>query len=298
MKFDEFIASILEALKIRLLENGEEVVLRTNKVLKNNGVELTALNVCRDADEVSPTIYLEPFYRAYMNGMSYEDVLDDIYRLQLMRSFENALSIDAVVNEEHVLDNIIIRLINRKRNEKMLEDIPYIEVKDLVIVFRRVVRLDSDGVATTLVNRQDMNRWRLTVDSLYKKALDNTERMFPVVKESIFETLRSRFDNYEICNTDMDDELFILTNEMGINGATAMMYSGMLDECADMAGGDIYILPSSVHEILFTRVTLERDENDLKELIKEANRDAVSELDFLSDNLYLYKKADKELCIV
>ena len=125
MKFDEFIASILEALKIRLLENGEEVVLRTNKVLKNNGVELTALNVCRDADEVSPTIYLEPFYRAYMNGMSYEDVLDDIYRLQLMRSFENALSIDAVVNEEHVLDNIIIRLINRKRNEKMLEDISF-----------------------------------------------------------------------------------------------------------------------------------------------------------------------------
>ncbi len=298
MKFDEFIASVLETLKIRLLENGEEVVLRTNKVLKNNGVELTALNVCRDADEVSPTIYLDPFYREYMNGRSYDDVMNDIYRLQLMRSFENTLSIDDVVNEADVLDNIIVRLINRERNEKMLENIPYIEVKDLVIVFRRVVRLDDDGVATTLVSRQDMKRWRVNIDTLYRKALENTERMFPVVKESIFETLRSRYDNFEIQNIDMDDELFVLTNEMGINGATAMMYSGMLEECADMAGGDIYILPSSVHEILFTRADTDRGEDELKELIREANRDAVSELDFLSDNLYLYKKGDKELRVV
>ena len=298
MKFDEFIASVLETLKIRLLENGEEVVLRTNKVLKNNGVELTALNVCRDADEVSPTIYLDPFYREYMNGRSYDDVMNDIYRLQLMRSFENTLSIDDVVNEADVLDNIIVRLINRERNEKMLDNIPYIEVKDLVIVFRRVVRLDDDGVATTLVSRQDMKRWRVNIDTLYRKALENTERMFPVVKESIFETLRSRYDNFEIQNIDMDDELFVLTNEMGINGATAMMYSGMLEECADMAGGDIYILPSSVHEILFTRADTDRGEDKLKELIREANRDAVSELDFLSDNLYLYKKGDKELRVV
>ena len=278
MKFDEFIASVLETLKIRLLENGEEVVLRTNKVLKNNGVELTALNVCRDVDEVSPTIYLEPFYREYMNGRSYDDVMNDIYRLQLMRSFENTLHIDDVVNEADVLDNIIVRLINRERNEKMLENIPYIEVKDLVIVFRRVVRLDDDGVATTLVSRQDMKRWRVNIDTLYRKALENTERMFPVVKESIFETLRSRYDNFEIQNIDMDDELFVLTNEMGINGATAMMYKGMLDECADMAGGDIYILPSSIHEILFTRADSDRGEDELKELISEANRDAVSEL--------------------
>ena len=298
MKFDEFIASVLETLKIRLLENGEEVVLRTNKVLKNNGVELTALNVCRDVDEVSPTIYLEPFYREYMNGRSYDDVMNDIYRLQLMRSFENTLHIDDVVNEADVLDNIIVRLINRERNEKMLENIPYIEVKDLVIVFRRVVRLDDDGVATTLVSRQDMKRWRVNIDTLYRKALENTERMFPVVKESIFETLRSRYDNFEIQNIDMDDELFVLTNEMGINGATAMMYKGMLDECADMAGGDIYILPSSIHEILFTRADSDRGEDELKELISEANRDAVSELDFLSDNLYLYKKEDKELSVV
>ena len=223
---------------------------------------------------------------------------NDIYRLQLMRSFENTLSIDDVVNEADVLDNIIVRLINRERNEKMLENIPYIEVKDLVIVFSRVVRLDDDGVATTLVSRQDMKRWRVNIDTLYRKALENTERMFPVVKESIFETLRSGYDNFEIQNIDMDDELFVLTNEMGINGATAMMYSGMLEECADMAGGDIYILPSSVHEILFTRDDTDRGEDELKELIREANRDAVSELDFLSDNLYLYKKGDKELRVV
>ena len=45
----------------------------------------------------------------------------------------------------------------------------------------------------------------------------------------------------------------MLSNTHGINGATAVLYDGMLEECANMVGDDIYILPSSVHELLFIR---------------------------------------------
>lgn len=50
MNFDEFIARVVDEMRSRLLRQGDGSDIRVNKILKNNGVELTAMNVCKSSE--------------------------------------------------------------------------------------------------------------------------------------------------------------------------------------------------------------------------------------------------------
>lgn len=58
MNFDEFIARVVDEMRSRLLRQGDGSDIRVNKVLKNNGVELTAMNVCKSSEEVLSLIHI------------------------------------------------------------------------------------------------------------------------------------------------------------------------------------------------------------------------------------------------
>ena len=44
--------------------------------------------------------------------------------------------------------------------------------------------------------------------------------------------------------------LYVLTNKSRINGAAGIMYEGVLKKLADKLESDMYILPSSIHEVI------------------------------------------------
>ncbi len=296
MDFDQFTAKIIDALKLRLLQDGDDAVIRTDKVLKNNGVELTAINICCDHSDVCPTVYLEPFYREYEQGMDISDLAGEILKLHAERNTQRLLSREKVLDESDVMDNIILRLVNRSKNSKLLQEIPYIEFKDLAITFRRLICMDADGMATSVVSMDDMRRWNVNIDVMFRKALENTERIFPASCKNVFEALNDRysFDMPDV-SAESDDDLYVLTNEYGINGAASILYSGALKKCADIVDDDIYILPSSIHEVLFIKVHSGHSIDYLKELVSEANRSVVTPMDYLSDSVYIYYKESGEL---
>ena len=85
----------------------------------------------------------------------------------------------------------------------------------------------------------------------------------------------------------MGMQFYVLTNNSGCKGASAILYPGFLDEIRDQLGGDLYIIPSSIHECLILKQDV-AEADDLKRCICEVNRDVLSPGDFLSDNLYEY----------
>lgn len=289
MNFEEFTARIADKLKIRLLEESDEAEVSVRKLLKNNDVERTAVSIFGEKDSISPSIYLEPFFDEYEQGKDPDDIVSDILVLIRERSGKNCFSVEDVTNETNVLGSIIVRLINRDRNKLSLKNVPFIEYNDLAIVFRRVISITDEGVASTVVTKSDMKRWGLDEYSLYSLALKNTERMFPYICESMESIVSDRYGiSFDVKDRENTDELFVLTNSNMINGATSLLYDGMLRSCAQMVGGDIYILPSSVHELIFISSCCSFSVASLKNMVKEANTNIVSDTDFLSDNVYLY----------
>ena len=49
---------------------------------------------------------------------------------------------------------------------------------------------------------------------------------------------------------DMKSPLYVLTNSQKWNGAAAMFWPEKIGEIADKIGDDLYVLPSSIHEVL------------------------------------------------
>lgn len=47
-----------------------------------------------------------------------------------------------------------------------------------------------------------------------------------------------------------DQQMYVISNDKGINGAVSMLYEDGLHDLAEKLGSDLFILPSSVHEVI------------------------------------------------
>ena len=144
------------------------------------------------------------------------------------------------------------------------------------------------------------NMWNLTVDELFDIAEKNTRILFPDKLEQLWKILfTNKMGLNEIEKEEIhrisSDEMYILTNTDGINGATAMLYSSQLHELAVRLDSNLYILPSSVHEVIVVPANDRFDPFNLMELVKEVNKTVVLPEEILADNVYYYKRDNKRI---
>ena len=99
----------------------------------------------------------------------------------------------------------------------------------------------------------------------------------------------------EICK---NVPVMVLSNRMGMFGAAVILYPGILQEIADGVGGNLYILPSSVHEVLILEDTGKENPMSLREMVEEVNATQVLPEEVLSGTVYYYDMALKRVRIV
>jgi len=88
---------------------------------------------------------------------------------------------------------------------------------------------------------------------------------------------------------------YIMTNKYQINGASVLLYHGLLDGLAEKLGTDLYVIPSSIHEFLILPVLPGTCIQDLNAMIHEVNSTQVEEEEILSDHAYFYSRSEKLL---
>ena len=85
-----------------------------------------------------------------------------------------------------------------------------------------------------------------------------------------------------------EDTLYVATVQ-GMNyGAGVLAYPGFLDDAAEKLGGDFFILPSSIHEVLLMRDDGGIKAQELKDIISSVNKSEVMPEERLSDHAYRY----------
>jgi hypothetical protein len=87
--------------------------------------------------------------------------------------------------------------------------------------------------------------------------------------------------------------LYVATMESMNRGAGVLAYPGFLDEAAEKLGGSFFILPSSIHELLFLQDNGTMDRHELTAMVRSINAAEVSPEDQLSDNVYHYDGKDR-----
>lgn len=186
--------------------------------------------------------------------------------------------------------SLFVKLVNTERNESLVEQSISKEFLDLSAVVRVVLKMDKEGMASMALSKGDAEILGMTEEEIYAAALANTLRLFPPKLMNL-----GRYIEMSIgANLPLgEDEVttYILTNQKEVDGAIYFMSPEVVGAIAEALEDDLYILPSSVNEVLLVRASeLEDGVDKLKEMVRDANETVVAEKDILSYNVYHYDK--------
>lgn len=105
---------------------GTEVRVELRQITKNNGIILDGICILEKGCNVSPTIYLEEFYREYKNGMSLREIASRICEVYEKRCRGIPFSLEYFLDFEKMKERIFCKLINWELNKELLNEVPNI----------------------------------------------------------------------------------------------------------------------------------------------------------------------------
>ena len=283
MNFEEF----QDYIKQHVLENWmEHAEVSISSVRKNNGVIYQALHIREEGESVSPSLYLDDYYDYYLKGEELDAILKRI-REEYVWAMDKAESYQINLSRfEYIRDRVIYRLVNYEKNKEILEDCPHIRLYDLAVTFRWLAHSDEIGISTALITKQELKLWDISLHELLLAAEKNTRRLFPpriMDLNSLLMQLGKDPNEFEVLVP-----MYVMTNEQQINGATVLLYDNVIREFASRLDTSLFILPSSIHEVILVPAYEFDDPSGLVELVKEANHSIVALGDILSDSVYYY----------
>ena len=291
MRYQKFIETVKEHIKQELKKT-----IYVYPVLKNNGAIYDGLVILDPILNISPTIYLNPYYHRYLDGVSMEDIYEDILLTYQNNLPNEDFDISLFRDYEKASERIVMKLVNADRNKQLLERAPHIIIYDLAIIFLCNVSDFMQEYASILILNQHMKLWNVEVDDLYKVSKQNSPRLFPPRLDNLHDVFKHLTEESLPFLDEL--EISILTNPLKIYGASCLFYPGILDELSSLYEDDVVIIPSSIHEVLvFPKKNLPEAYSleDLNTMVQNVNETQLTDDEILADHVYWYHRATKEV---
>lgn len=186
--------------------------------------------------------------------------------------------------------SLFVKLVNTERNESLIEQSISKEFLDLSAVVRVVLKMDKEGMSSMVLSKRAAEILGMTEEEIYAAALANTLRLFPPKLMNLGRYVEMSI-GAELPLGEDEVTTYILTNQKEVDGAIYFMSPEVVGAIAEALEDDLYILPSSVNEVLLVRASeLEGGVDELKEMVRDVNETVVSEKDILSYSVYYYDK--------
>lgn len=280
-----------------------QVIVRSTKKINRT---LDALSL--DAGDtllkqrICPTLYIEDLYRNYMENPNMHDILKAAAKR--MDNAYKGMPYFPSPDIENAEKNIVFQLINSEQNKDMLKNLPHREFYDLSIIYRWIVDINDTNVASAIVNNVLADKIGMSEEQLFQAAMNNTKNILPPemqsMKKILGDNLLARGIPEEEVNNIINGgqpempEMWIITNNKGINGAASILYDEILQQAAERMNDDLYLLPASIHDCI-AMPARGIDPNSLSEMVYSVNVMEVDVGERLSNNVYYYDKDMRKL---
>ena len=272
--------------------------VREVSIVKNNDVELEGVNIRMESTNVSPIIYfdkskefydetdvfsfLEQAEYAYKEGRYFiEQGMEDLYEWEKARKLLRP------------------RVVNHRANSQRLKGLPHVCRLDLAVIFAVEVTdsLDTGDSGVITVSKHLMERWKVNEETLYLEAIKNMENSKYSIEN--MNTMMERLGMDEML-IPVDEEkmgMFVGTCCDGIGGASVILSQKILEEFREKMGcSKVFVLPSSINEVILVDADM-GDASSLRAVVQEVNRTEVSEMEYLSDNVYCFYNGILEVAV-
>ena len=285
---EEFFNDVMERAK-EYYEGRARVTM--HDVSKNNSFKKMGLCVTLLGGNCGPTIYLDDYFDDYENGQSFDSVFNDIVSMLDRHLVENKVDVSFFTDFNKVYDSICFRVVGAKKNEERLKERPYRLIEDLAVIY--YISMKSRGIeGSVAIKNTLMDIWNVSEEDLFEAAMDNTPRIYPanILPMSKF---MSRQTGQKLMLDDFFTTGFLVgSNTECINGANVILYPELLKKVGEQFDSNYFIIPSSVHEVLFVKeLFYQGDTKTLEDMIHVVNSSCVLPEDVLSDSLYYYDRA-------
>ena len=292
MSYDDF----NELVRSRLSEIcGTEFSVSVYEALKNNSVVHKGISIRENDHSIAPTIYMDEFYTDYCDGRDIEDIINEIIRIYSQNRKGPEVEAGNFVDFEWVKDRIFFKTVNAAENASLLAQVPCSLNLDLAIIYCVYMGNFKGSFSSVMIRNEHLKLWGKDMAEINEYAIRNTPAILPCdirnMKDIVSEL--GGFEDDGECGVPM----FVLSNKDRVNGAAVMFYDGVLKRAADELGGDLYILPSSIHEVIVIPKDAVMDADDLTRMVAEVNDTQVAKEEILSYSLYEYLRESEKLII-
>lgn len=296
MNYQEFKNYICEAMPARL---GSNVKIVLQDVTKNNDIHLDGLTILTPKCNIAPTIYLNYYFSQYENGKTLEEICQSIQNIYEKNRPSQNIDSSFFTDYDKVRSRIVYKLVNYKRNQKLLENVPHYRFLDLAIIFCCLLETSPEGSATILIHNHHLQFWSITTDELFALAQTNTPRLLQYEFRTMTEILNDFLSGAET-NSFYEGEscpsgMYVLTNQCKLNGAACILYPELLKKIADQLQCDLFLLPSSIHEVLIIPASAQSSCEELTQMVQDVNTTQLTPEEILSDHVYCFSRETARL---
>ena len=296
MTKEAFIQTILE----KISQSGGNGRVEIREMIKRNGAVRSGITLADSESPIQPIAYLDSCYDDYMAGNETIESIAKKIQAVLREDAKPEFPIQNLYEYDNVKQNIFPMLINYEENEQFLDQLIHIRILDLAVIF--YINWDMGGYRGIAQIRNNMlTIWNLSRQELLTDALQNAVRYLPPFCMQLEELIWKEVNEMSGCPGEEQEnlafgypegepQLYVAGNSENVFGAGVVLYPGFLSGKAEEWESDIVVLPSSINE---TILIPEGDKSMLEKLtavVREVNRDAVSEEEWLSDFIYLYER--------
>lgn len=275
---------------------GEEYHVFSRKVTKNNGVALTGIVARRENINSFPTIYIDDYYRKNVSEEEVQSIALKMAERLRLADLKQSIDLSDFTDFEKAKTRLSFKLINTGKNKALLADIPNRPFFNLSIVYFYLIENPPfHGKATVLIRKSHMDAWNIVEEELYEAAYLNAPQLLPARIENMSQVLDGIFPPglFE----DMIP-MYVLTNREKLFGASCMLYPDELKLFAEKTGSDLFVLPSSVHEVILIPEKSNLNPQSFLDIVAEINHSQVPEEEVLADSVFFYNKKEDALYLL
>ena len=296
MDYESFKKEFTDDIKEKLDELGYGDVKVIINNMKKVNKDYEAMDVVPEGSIVGVSFSLEDTFARYEQSGDYDSVLKGTASF-IADGLEITPKpdINTLMNYDEMKGRLSIEVISAEANKELLTGIPHDRIEDLAAVYRFALNSGEMGkgmAASILITNKMIEMMGVTHEQLKNDALRNAPKIRPAVITGMSELMKDMMgkEAYELAygTDDADEMMFVATVPGKDSGAGILVYQDFMDKAAERVGGDFFILPSSIHEVLLVIDTGDMKADALRDMVKHINKAELKPEDILSDNVYHY----------
>ena len=287
MKYKRFKEELKKEVE-REVRTGAEVLFQ--EIARNNQIKQDGIVVKWKGSNVSAILSLEDLYERYQESGSMEQTVSKA--LKMLEEKPKIPEENLPKTWKEVRRNIQAELVHYDWNQEILRNLPHRRFLNFAVTYQMKVSVSEEYKAKIRVNHRLMELWGIKEEELYEAAIENLKS-----EPYQIQPMSKLFGTGVKFPEDMPEE-YVLSNIRFCYGAAEMLREDILEKFSRKIGGNFYILPSSVHELILVPESAYICTEYLREMVKEVNESVLIKEEWLSEDVYYYDSEKNNIEIV